>query len=132
MIWLVDTTQPIYRKWFRRYRPSWQQDIQGLMAYEKESLGYALGIFLKENQLALIPRFEDHDVFHVLLGYAPTVVEESKMQFCLLGSGKRSLYVLGTCAIAWLAFPEYWSGFKTAWRRGKQLRRFHHWYFEYL
>ncbi|WP_170110584.1 hypothetical protein [Flavilitoribacter nigricans] len=132
MIWLVGITHPVYERWFRRRRPAWQHTTARLLRYEAGSLGRALGIFLTDNRISLIPRFEDHDVFHVLLEYDTTVAGESEMQFCLLGSGKRSLYVMGTCAIAWLAFPEYWPRFRTAYRRGRGLRRFHHWYFEYL
>ena len=132
MTWLVKITHPVYESWFRQNRPAWQQTRAKLLSYEPDSLGFALGQFLQINGIDLIPRFEDHDVFHVLLEYDTTVPGESEMQFCLLGSGKRSLYVLGTCAIAWLAFPEYWSRFRAAFNRGKQLRKFHHWYFEYL
>ena len=132
MIWLVAITFPVYERVFRRHSPTWQQDRSSLMYYEPDSLGRALGYFLTEHEMELIPRSENHDVFHVLLNYGTTVLAESEMQFCLLGNGKRSLFVLGTCAIAWLAFPEYWSAFRAAWRRGKRLRRFYHWYFEYL
>jgi hypothetical protein len=132
MIGLVKLTHPVYERWFRRHRPAWQQTTAGLLQYDTGSLGRALGVFLEANDISLIPRFENHDVFHVILEYDTTVSGESEMQFCLLGSGKRSLYVMGTCAIAWLAFPEYWSRFRKAFRRGKRLRPFHHWYFEYL
>lgn len=132
MIFLVGITYPVYVRLFRRHRPAWQQDQRSLRYYESGSLGRALGFFLAENDMELMPYLENHDVFHVLLNYDATVLAESEMQFCLLGNGKRSLFVLGTCAIAWLAFPEYWSAFRRAFRRGKQLRRFYHWYFEYL
>lgn len=132
MIFLVGITHPVYMKLFRRHRPAWQQDRGSLKYYEAGSLGRALAYFLNKHDMDLIPCFENHDVFHVLLDYAPAVTAESEMQFCLLGNGKRSLFVLGICAIAWLAFPEYWSDFRRAFRRGKELRRFHHWYFEYL
>lgn len=132
MIWLVKVTHPAYERWFHRHRPAWQQSTGRLLEYEAGSLGRALGAFLLANEISLIPRFEDHDVCHVILEYDTSVPGESEMQFCLLGSGKRSLYVMGTCAIAWLAFPEYWSRFRAAFKRGRQLRPFHHWYFEYL
>jgi hypothetical protein len=132
MIWLVAIVFPVYEKISRRRRPAWQQDRASLTYYEAGSLGRTLGYFLTEHKMELIPCSENHDVFHVLLEYETTVIAESEMQFCLLGNGKRSLFVLGTCAIAWLAFPEYWPAFRRAWRRGKQLRRFYHWYFEYL
>lgn len=132
MIRLVNLTHPVYERLFRRRRPAWQQTTSSLLQCEAGSLGRALGHFLVANNISLLPRFEDHDVFHVILGYNTSVPGESEMQFCLLGSGKRSLYVMGTCAIAWLAFPEYWPRFRTAYRRGKKLRTFHHWYFEYL
>ncbi|NET35476.1 MAG: hypothetical protein F6K19_26205 [Cyanothece sp. SIO1E1] len=103
-----------------------------MLQFPEGSLGKCLGEFLLENNLDLIPKLENHDVFHVLLDYAPDVIAEAQMQFCLLGNGKRSPYAFGTATIALIAFPEFWTSFKEAYHRGKNLRPVHRWYFEYL
>ena len=132
MIQLVRCTYPLYIKWFKQGRPAWQKSSAELMAYPDGTLGKTLELFLQRNEIHLIPKLENHDVFHVLLNYDTHAVAESQMQFCLIGNGKRSLYAIGTAVVASLAFPEYWGSFRRAYRRGKALRRFYRWYFEYL
>ncbi len=75
-------------------------------------------------------QFESHDVFHVLLAYQPTVLDEARMQYCLAGSGRRSLYSIGTCILAVLVYPEYWKDFKSHFVRGTTLKHFSYWNFE--
>ncbi len=132
MIQLVGFTYPLYIKWFKQGRPAWQKSSAELMAYPDGTLGKTLGHFLQRNEIHLIPKLENHDVFHVLLDYDTHAVAESQMQFCLIGNGKRSLYAIGTAVVASFTFPEYWGSFRRAYRRGKELRRFYRWYFEYL
>jgi len=132
MIQLVKWSYPLYLQGFKRGRPAWQTKREMLINYPTGSLGRHLGYFLLENDLELIPKLENHDIFHVVLEYHTHVVAESQMQFCLIGNGKRSFYAIGTAAIATLVFPEYWSSFKQAYQRGKKLRPLHRWYFEYL
>ena len=132
MIQLVKWSYPLYLQGFKRGRPAWQTNRESLLQFPEGSLGKYLGSFLQANDLHLIPKLENHDVFHVVLDYEPHVVAESQMQFCLLGNGKRSLYAIGTAIIAAIAFPEFWSSFNQAYKRGKNLRPVHRWYFEYL
>ncbi len=132
MIHLVKWSYPLYLKGFKRGRPAWQTRRELLLQYPEGSLGRCLGEFLLANDLKLIPKLENHDVFHVLLDYEPHVIAEAQMQFCLLGNGKKSPYAFGTATIALLAFPEFWTSFREAYQRGKNLRPVHRWYFEYL
>lgn len=132
MIQLVKWSYPLYLQGFKKGRPAWQTSRAVLLQLPDGSLGRCLGLFLQANNLHLIPILENHDVFHVLLEYEPHVIAESQMQFCLLGNGKRSLYAIGTALIAAIAFPEFWGSFKQAYKRGKNIRPVHRWYFEYL
>ena len=132
MIQLVKWSYPLYLKGFKRGRPAWQTNRKLLLQYPEGSLGRRLGVFLQANDIDLIPKLENHDVFHVLLDYEPHVIAEAQMQFCLLGNGKRSPYVFGTAIIAMIAFPEFWASFKQAYHKGQNLRPVHRWYFEYL
>lgn len=116
----------------RAQRPTWQKNTADLRHYPPGTLGYELGKYLTANDLPLIRYAENYPIYQLLLGYDTGQPEASEMQFCLLGSGHRALCVLGTCAIAWLAFPVYRPRFKKAFVRGQQIQPFHHWYFEYL
>ncbi|MEZ4987510.1 MAG: hypothetical protein R2795_21100 [Saprospiraceae bacterium] len=123
---------PAYAALTRRPIRRWQTSREKMLQYSAGSLGRTLGVFLHQYGFNPMPGFENHDVFHVLLGYGPSATEEASMQWCLIGNGKRS-------AFAWLAalagaalFPEHWGNFHAAYLRGRRMRRFHHWQFEYL
>jgi hypothetical protein len=132
MRWLVSYTQPLYRYLSRRKAPAWELSISDLSAYPENSLGNALAQFLQTHHFTLMAQLESHDVFHVLLGYSASVLDEARMQFCLVGSGRRSLYALGTCAIASFFFPEYLRDFSLHYQRGKAMRHFSYWDFKAL
>ena len=130
--WAYSQTYPIYARFKRQPRPAWQIDLKALLNYPPGTLGRRLGQFLQSNNLELIPSFENHDVFHVLMDYGLTAPEEVALQWSLFGNGKRSLFSFAAIFIGTVCFPEYWGWFRKAYRQGKTLRAFHHWYFEYL
>jgi hypothetical protein len=132
LLWGFEHSYPLYARLYRRPRPAWQLSQESLSSYPGGSLGHRLGQFLEVNRLQLLPGFESHDVAHVLLAYQTTAVEEVYLQWCLLGNGKRSPYCLFAAGMGALCFPEHWGALRVAWRRGRSLRPFHHWHFEYL
>ena len=127
---LVKYSQPLYRRWSRRQQIPWNISNQQLLYYPINSLGHALGQFLQSHNFTLMAQFESHDVFHVLLGYKPTVLDEARMQYCLLGSGRRSLYTIGTCVLSGLVYPDYVMNFRKHYQRGCCLENFSYWDFE--
>jgi hypothetical protein len=74
---------------------------------------------LDDLDLLLIPKFEDHDVKHLLLDYGMSPIDEIRMQCYLLGNGNRSMVCLVFVVTAVL-FPEYWSLFREDFEKGKQ------------
>jgi hypothetical protein len=125
-------TAPIYARLIRRGRPQWQVDRAELLQYPPGSIGQQLGYFLTGNDFHLMPGFENHDIFHVLLAYGLTAPEEVELQWCLIGNGKQSVYAYLAALVGAACFPEYWGRWRRAYQRGKSLRTFHHWYYEYL
>ena len=119
MITLVKYSKPLYGLWFKQGSKPWNLSTLELLQYPEHSLGRELGLFLVANELNPMPKFEDHDIYHVLLGYGTLVVDEARMQFFLLGNGKRSLFSLGTGCIAFCFFPERWPLFYEAFKRGR-------------
>lgn len=130
--YLQKQSYPLYALVSRRPRPQWQLQRDDLEALPPGSLGQRLGRFLVTNDLNLMPGFENHDVFHTLLGYGLSAPEEVELQWCLVGNGKRSAYALAAAFVGAAFFPEYWGHLRRAYQRGKALRTFHHWYYEYL
>lgn len=129
---LVTFAQPLYRRLSRRSQAPWNITKSELLNFPVYSLGRELGVFLDKNDYTLMAQFETHDVFHVLLEYEPTVLDEARMQYCLVGSGKKSLFALGTCFIAIVFYPEYAMDFKRHYQCGKSLENFSYWDFEAL
>ncbi|UTW61472.1 hypothetical protein KFE98_15855 [bacterium SCSIO 12741] len=119
MINLVRYSKPLYGLFFKSKAEPWELSVLALLQYPQQSLGRELGLFLVANRLKLMDKFEDHDVYHVLLQYSTSVVDEARMQFFLLGNGKRSLFALGTGFIASCFFPERWGAFYEAYKRGQ-------------
>lgn len=104
---------------------AWDLGIKDLLQYSKNTLGYQMGYFLLSNNFNLQEKLESHDVFHVLTGTGITVPEEISMQFCLLGNGKRSIYLLTVIFLGTLLFPDYLQLFLSKYRRGKSALPFH-------
>ncbi len=129
---MVSVTQPTYRRYFGKHRPQWQIRTEDLQYFPVNSLGRALHSFLSHHHYRLMSKFESHDVYHVLLDYKPTTLDEACMQFCLIGSGKRSLYARVACLGAVLIYPEYCAVYYQHYQQGKRLKNFANWDFEAL
>lgn len=130
--WAYAHSYPLYARCKGQPRPVWQIDKKTLLDYPPGSLGRSIGAFLQANELDFIPGFENHDVFHVLLNFGLTAPDEVALQWCLIGNGKRSVFSYTAAFAGSLFFPEHWGWFRQAFRHGRSLRRFYHWYFEYL
>lgn len=125
-------SHPVYGAIFKRRQTCWYWSKSELKNFNHGSLGREIFQFLDNNGFKMLAKFEDHHALHVLLGYSNHIIDEVRMQFCLFGNGKRSLYLFGVIIIGWLAFPECWHLFKDAFKKGKQINPIHHWKFEHL
>lgn len=113
-----------YARLAKRGQAPWAETPESLLARPAGSLGRALGEHLRDGGFALLPRLEDHDVFHVVLGIGTSAEEEVELQWVLAGNGKRSAYCLGVLLLGTLVFPELLPCFLAAWRRGAALQPF--------
>jgi hypothetical protein len=129
---LQTSLKPLYVRTLKRGEPAWGLQTADLASFPEGSLGHDVYRFLTGNGLHLMANLETHDVFHVLLGYKPTVPEEVCLQAVLLANGRHTLYVWGTVILGWVVFPEFHADFKAAYQKGKALRPFQHWNFRYL
>ena len=128
----VEKSKPWYAKYFKKKTTPWPITIQQLNEYPSGTLGNALGQFLDAENLQMIPKFEDHDIMHILMNYKTTVVDEIRMQFFLLGNGKRSFYMLGSILLGTLLYFRYWKTFVQEFKIGKSCLPCHHWNYKHL
>ena len=129
---MVNITGVIYTKIMKRNHAVWSLKKEDIKGFPSSSLGKHLYQFLEMHQLDLMPKHESHDLFHLLTNYGITTIDEMKMQFFLLGNGKKSIYLMISIMMSYLFFPEYNKAFKTAYKKGKAANRFYDWEFEKL
>ncbi len=82
--------KPFYL-FLRRNRKAWDVDMHSLEKMPAHTLGNDLFLFLKANNLTLMPKIEFHDVYHVLFELNTDIKSETLLQFVPLGNGRRSL-----------------------------------------
>lgn len=125
MLHLYGWSSRVYTNLFKVNKKAWGISKAQFSNYPKESLGYALGIFYEHNGFDVMPKLENHDVFHVLTETGTLIQDEIAMQYLLLGNGKLSLYLFGMILVGTLVYPEY-IGYYIRWfRRGNNIQKFH-------
>ncbi len=108
-------------------------DMEELQRFPDGTLGKDLAGFLEIKELELLPYYARHDIKHILLGYDTTEEGEGNLQCFMLGNGHVSFPVLATVIYCFLAMPEYWPQFKSAFRRGRATTSIRDWkWFELL
>jgi hypothetical protein len=128
---IVAWLNPIYLKWMPRNR-HWRHHLSDLRHYPEGSLGRDFAQFMDKNQFGLLPYLETHDVYHVILGYQPTLVDEARMYFFLLGNGRWTLETLSTVWVSLWVLPDYWRDLWAHYRRGKAAQACSDWDFRFL
>ena len=74
---------------------------------------------LDSKQYRLIPKFEDHDLKHIVLGYEMTRRDEIRMQAYLVGNGNRTLPCMIFLSIA-IIYPGLWRDLIVQYQLGKK------------
>ena len=115
---LIESAVPFLN--FFRPAPYWTHSMDGLRTLPQESVGRDLAFFIDKQNLMLLPKYEVHDVLHVILGYGTTPIEEMKLQGFMIGNrsstfGGKVLFVLGL-----IIKPEYWKIVRKELKRGRE------------
>lgn len=84
----------------------------------ENSVGKSVLNMLNENNLDVIPFFEDHDLKHLVLGYGMNSVEEIRMQAFLFGNGNRSFSCI-LFLLSGILLPSAWNLFYFDYKKGK-------------
>ena len=125
------TLKPLYF-FLRRKRRPWNVTMDSLKAMPAGSLGNDLYLFLKKNNLQIMPKAEFHDVYHVLFNFETCIRDEACIQFVPLGNGRYSLPYIACTIVSVLFYPEFWGDFYKAFAMGRRANKFHNWNFESL
>lgn len=113
-------TIPFYRIMFTTKTFPFKQDT--LQHFNSGSIGKLLFRFLEINKLNLLKDYESHDIKHVLFGYPPDEKGEACLQFFMLGNKWFSSATFLVCFHTILLYPENWSAFYIAYKKGKKYK----------
>lgn len=132
MLALYNSSQKIYTQLFKQHKFAWKISKEDFLKFPKDSLGYHMGLFYQEKGFDVIPKLENHDVFHVITESGTEIQDEVAMQYLLLGNGKISLYQFAMIGIGTCIYPEYLNMYFKAFSKGNSMQKFHDLDFEAL
>ena len=99
-----------------RYR----QQVDELGKLEKGTLGKEIANCLDDHKLTLVPKYESHDLKHVLLDYKMTAEDEIRMQAFMIGNGNYSIPSFTIFFFGALLLPDLWLTFYSDFKKGRQ------------
>ena len=92
--------------------------LEAMRSLPSGTIGSSIAEMLDNEGLKLIPRFEDHDLKHLILGYGMSTIDELRMQAYLFGNGNRSISCMLFLSSA-LLLPSSWNTLYTDFKKGK-------------
>lgn len=132
LLFLFNLSQDIYRRIFKWHKDPWGITEEQLLKFPDHSLGKALGLFYQQHNIKSMPKFENHDVCHILTGIGLKMHDEIALQYLLMGNGKVSLYLLGTIFLGTIVLPEHHAYYRAAFLKGRRMPSFHRLNFKHL
>ena len=94
------------------------EKLELLRKMPSNTVGSDLAKMLDRGHLKLIPRFEEHDLKHLILDYGMTSEEEIRMQAFLLGNGNYSIFCI-LFLISGILLPSSWNIFYQDYKLGQ-------------
>lgn len=104
----------------------YHQKVDALRTLDEGTLGREIARCLDDHQLTLVPKYESHDLKHVLLGYEMTPEDEIRMQAFMIGNGNYSIPSFAILGFGAVLLPEMWSTFAKDFRRGRRMQPISH------
>ncbi len=98
--------------------------LERLRTLENGTVGREVAEMLDLNGYRLIPKFENHDLKHIVLGYAMTMQDEIKMQAYLVGNGNTTLPCLIFLSLG-IFYPKIWGQLGAEYKQGKKTKSIH-------
>lgn len=99
--------------------------LQHLRTLQTGTIGKEIAIMLDSKKYGLIPRFENHDLKHLVLDYKMTMKDEIKMQAYLVGNGNFTFPCLIFLSLA-IFYPSIWKDLSPEYYQGKKSNSIHY------
>jgi len=108
----------------------YEQRARQLKELPEGTLGKDIANCLEKNNLRLVPKYENHDLKHVLLDFKMTPVDEIRLQAFMLGNGNHSIPSFAIFIFGALLLPDLWKTFYKDYKNGKNSKLIKTWTIE--
>jgi hypothetical protein len=108
----------------------YEQKARQLKALPEGTLGNDIAKCLERNGLRLVPKYESHDLKHILLDFRMTPVDEIRMQAFMLGNGNYTIPTFAIFFFGVLLLPDLWKTFITDFKNGRNSKPISSWTIE--
>lgn len=108
----------------------YQQQVNQLALLPDGTLGKEVSNCLILNHLCLVPRYESHDLKHILLDFKMTPEDEIRMQAFMLGNGNLTFPCLAILIYGILLLPDQWLLLWSDFKRGQNCHPISDWTLE--
>ncbi|AXT54670.1 hypothetical protein D1815_02465 [Aquimarina sp. AD1] len=98
----------------------YHKQVNELRELESGTLGKEIANCLDEHNLTLVPKYESHDLKHVLLDYQMTPEDEIRMQAFMVGNGNYSIPSFTILTFGAILLPDLWWTFYSDFKKGKR------------
>lgn len=106
-------------EFFSKMEP-YKQKVSELRKLENGTLGKEIAECLDNHNLTLVPKYESHDLKHVLLNYKMTAEDEIRMQAFMVGNGNYSIPSFAILIFGAILLPDLWLTFYSDFKKGKK------------
>lgn len=117
--WIICVLESIHGKSKLDYK------LVKLRSLKKGSVGREVAEMLDGKGYRLIPKFENHDLKHIVLEYEMTMKDEIRMQAYLVGNGNRTLPCLIFLSLG-IFYPIIWKDLFKEYKNGKSTNSIHY------
>ncbi len=116
--WTIWALEKIYTS------TSLESKLVHLRTLETGTVGREIAEMLDKKNYRLIPKFENHDLKHIILEYEMTMKDEIRMQAYLVGNGNYTLPCLIFLSLG-LFYPTIWKDLPGEFKQGKKTNSIH-------
>lgn len=98
----------------------YHKQVAELRSLKNGTLGKEIANCLDNHNLTLVPKYESHDLKHVLLDYKMTAEDEIRMQAFMVGNGNYSIPSFAILIFGATLLPDLWLTLYSDFKKGKK------------
>jgi len=114
---------------FSKMEP-YHEKVTKLRGFPEKTLGKEISECLDNHNLTLVPKYESHDLKHVLLDYKMTAEGEIRMQAFMLGNGNYTIPCFAILTFGAILLPDLWLIFYSDFKKGRKSIKISEWTIE--